>query len=584
MASSMAEVPAHLRRFVVEQDYAKYTAVDQAVWRFVLLQTHARLVDTAHRAYRNGLTAAGISVERIPSIAEMNDRLSRFGWAAVCVDGFVPPRAFQEFQARKLLPIAAEMRTKAHLVYTPAPDIIHEAAGHAPILPDPTFAAYVAKMGELGGRAFTTPDDDRVYRAVYRLSEAKEDPSLSPAEVALAEAELAVAVAASGEPSEAARLSRLYWWTAEYGLVGSASRYELYGAGLLSSLWESHACHDPAVKKLPLDESVMDVSYDITRPQPQLFVVRDFDELHAVADRAARTLASTLGGTAALSRALASREIATISASSGLALTGVLSAAGPRLETPAWLELSGAVGFRHTHDEKLSSLPLGRVDGLVVPVGPLLGGHPLEELRPARLSAMRLRDSALTRFTFERGVSVEGRIESLVRGEGERLREVLLRDVRLVLPDREPLLLPEYRLLAFGEFVTARAGADDPTFYPDTAFPRTRVPKARRYPADELALHGLFERTEAASASQAAMQREFSRIHAVLAREFPLEWLLRWNLLEAQVRAGVEDELGATLTRELEALEVRLDGKEPILTGLRYLAFARAARLRAKTA
>jgi phenylalanine-4-hydroxylase len=584
MASSMAEVPAHLRRFVVEQDYAKYTAVDQAVWRFVLLQTHARLVDTAHRAYRNGLTAAGISVERIPSIAEMNDRLSRFGWGAVCVDGFVPPRAFQEFQARKLLPIAAEMRTKAHLVYTPAPDIIHEAAGHAPILPDPTFAAYVAKMGELGRRAFTTPDDDRVYRAVYRLSEAKEDPSLSPAEVALAEADLAVAVAASGEPSEAARLSRLYWWTAEYGLVGSASRYELYGAGLLSSLWESHACHDPAVKKLPLDESVMDVSYDITRPQPQLFVVRDFDELHAVADRAARTLASSLGGAVALSRARASQEIATISASSGLALTGVLSAAGPRLEAPAWLELSGAVAFRHTRDEKLSSLPLGRLDGLVVPVGPLLGGHSLEDLRPARLSAMRLRDSALTRFTFERGVSVEGRIESLVRGEGERLREVLLRDVRLVLPDREPLLLPEYRLLAFGDFVTAHAGADDPSFYPDTEFPRTRVPKARRYPADELALHGLFERTEAASPSPSAMQREFPRIHAVLARDFPLEWLLRWNLLEAQVRAGVEDELGATLTRELEALEVRLDGKEPILTGLRYLAFARAARLRAKTA
>jgi phenylalanine-4-hydroxylase len=583
MASSMAEVPAHLRRFVVEQDYAKYTAVDQAVWRFVLLQTHARLVHTAHPAYRDGLAAAGISVERIPSVAEMNDRLSRFGWGAVCVDGFVPPRAFQEFQARKLLPIAADMRSKAHLVYTPAPDIIHEAAGHAPILPDPTFAAYVAKMGDLGRKAFTTPDDDRVYRAVYRLSEAKEDPSLGEAELALAEAELETALANSGAPSEAARLSRLYWWTAEYGLVGSVSSYELYGAGLLSSLWESHACHDPSVKKLPLDERVMDVSYDITRPQPQLFVVRNFEELHAVADRAAETLSAALGGAVSLSRALASEELATVRGSSGLSVMGVLGAVGPRVEAPAWLEFRGPVGFRHLADTRLGDAPLARAADLVLPLGPLVGGQSLSEQRPARLNALRLRDSGRSRFTFERGVAVEGRVESLVRGDGERLREVLLSDVRLVRPDHAALLLPEYRLLGMDEVLGAHAGADDPSYYPHTEFPRTRVPRPRSYPGPELALHGLFERAEAASHSNAAgMVREFSRVHAALQRAFPEEWLLRWNLLETQIKAGIEDDLGARLTAELEELEVRLEGKEPILTGLRYLASVREARDRAR--
>src|SRR5579871_286609 len=141
-------VPPHLRRFVVQQDYAQYDAMDQAVWRFVLLQTRARLVETAHPAYRDGLAATGISVERIPSIDEMNERLGRFGWGAVCVDGFIPPRAFQEFQALGILPIAAEMRTREHLVYTPAPDIIHEAAGHAPILPDRVYSEYLRRIGE----------------------------------------------------------------------------------------------------------------------------------------------------------------------------------------------------------------------------------------------------------------------------------------------------------------------------------------------------------------------------------------------------------------------------------------------------
>ena len=127
--TDLAHVPHNLRRYVVEQDYSQYTEIDQAVWRFVLLQTYERLQHTAHPAYRSGLGKTGISVERIPRIAEISERLERFGWGAVCVDGFIPPRAFQEFQAAGILPIAADMRTKDHLVYTPAPDIIHESDG-----------------------------------------------------------------------------------------------------------------------------------------------------------------------------------------------------------------------------------------------------------------------------------------------------------------------------------------------------------------------------------------------------------------------------------------------------------------------
>jgi len=150
-------VPAHLRRFVVQQDYGAYNAIDRAVWRFMLLQVQARLLETAHPAYRDGLVATGISPDKIPNIREMNEHLSRFGWGAICVDGFIPGRAFQEFQANGLLPIAADVRTRGHLVYTPAPDIFHEAAGHAPILPEPVFAAYLRRMGDLGRKAFTRP-------------------------------------------------------------------------------------------------------------------------------------------------------------------------------------------------------------------------------------------------------------------------------------------------------------------------------------------------------------------------------------------------------------------------------------------
>src|SRR5689334_4316546 len=342
MAGVSPHVPLHLRRFVVTQDYAAYTPVDQAVWRFVLLQMRARLAETAHPAYREGLAATGIAVDRIPSVDEMNEKLARFGWGAVCVDGFIPPRAFQEFQARGLLPVAADMRTREHIAYTPAPDIIHEGAGHAPILSEPAYASYLRRIGEVGKLAFTLPEEERVFQASYLLSEVKEDPGANPASVRRVENELAEAVAAVPEASEAAWLSRLYWWTAEYGLIGRPDAYRMFGAGLLSSLGESHSCHAPSVKKLPLDEACIEVGYDITRPQPQLFVARDFEHLHEVLERVTRRLAVNVGGKVALERALRSGELASLRFSSGAWATGVVREVGP---DASWLRLGGPVGF-----------------------------------------------------------------------------------------------------------------------------------------------------------------------------------------------------------------------------------------------
>ena len=90
--------------------------------------------------------------------------------------------------------------------------------------------------------------------------------------------------------SESTKASRLYWWTAEYGLVGGLDDPKLYGAGLLSSLGEAAHCLTPAVKKVPLSLVCADTEYDITRMQPQLFVARDFDHLFEVLEAFEATL------------------------------------------------------------------------------------------------------------------------------------------------------------------------------------------------------------------------------------------------------------------------------------------------------
>ncbi|NJL24178.1 MAG: hypothetical protein HC902_02675 [Calothrix sp. SM1_5_4] len=136
-ASTRARIPDHLRRYIVNQDYDRYTPEDQAVWRYIMRQLKNFLGEHAHPFYAEGLRKTGIQVDRIPRIDEVDVCMEEFGWGAVPVSGFIPPAAFMEFQALGILPIASDMRTLDHLLYTPAPDIVHEAAGHAPFLAIP---------------------------------------------------------------------------------------------------------------------------------------------------------------------------------------------------------------------------------------------------------------------------------------------------------------------------------------------------------------------------------------------------------------------------------------------------------------
>ncbi len=560
--SDTPRIPHNLRRFVVEQDYAQYTEVDQAVWRFVLLQTQQRLEHTAHPAYRDGLAQTGISVERIPRIAEMNACLERFGWQAVCVDGFIPPRAFQEFQAASILPIAADIRKKDHLVYTPAPDIIHEAAGHAPILPDARYAAYLRAIGEVGKKAFSSPDDARVYAAIFELSEIKETRAARPEQVRQAEAQLERALAGVRGSSEASRLSRLYWWTAEYGLVGTPSDYRLYGAGLLSSLWESRSCHDAAVRKLPLTSACVEQGYDITQPQPQLYVARDFEQLFSVLSEVDASLAHRVGGDVALQAALQSEELATLCFRGDRFVSGELSAVsgsarGGLLTFRGRLGWGAAGKLEHAFDAP--------AQGHHLPFGRLAGGAQLGSLEAAgQRVALR----------FESGVALEGTLTESTRDAQGRPLSLRLGDYRLSSErDRLSEQGAEYRLFVVPELVTAHAGPSDAAFYPESELSHARVPKPYRLEPHEQALLGLYERAIRAFHERAGSPAlaAFNAVHRELERSFPDEWLLRWNLLECLCKLGEGRALAQTLESELLALELKFSHREPIASGLRYL-------------
>jgi phenylalanine-4-hydroxylase len=534
--ATLDRVPLHLRQYVVEQDYAQYTEVDQSVWRFVLLQLYAHLKNAAHPAYARGLQRAGMSVDEIPRIAQMDARLREVGWGAVCADGFIPPRAFVEFQALGILPIAADIRTRQHLPYTPAPDIIHEAAGHAPILPDPDYADFLRQIGAVGQNAFSVPEDDAVYRAIYVLSEVKEDPAATPAQIAAAQRALDTALAATPTVSEAAKLARLYWWTVEYGLVGTPADYKLYGSGLLSSLGESHSCHDPRVQKLPLTAACVDVSYDITRRQPQLFVVPDFSRLREVLDEVASTMSFKVGGAAALEAARQSREPSTVEVDTGTQVIGIVDRieTGPRGE-PALVTWQGRTALARA--------------GTLLPEPAALGGDPCV-------------------LVLSGEIRVHGNV--IAGGTHSPLR---LTDATFWRGDQLLHRAPRCAVVCGERVVSARAGAVDPSYWPATEFSKTRVPKPRRFDVRERTLIELYELARGAwhwSLGSAAVP-VFEEVYRRLSRDYPEEWLLRWNLLERLTQLSSRSDVVSALRRDLLELEVRYAYEQPIATGLRYL-------------
>ncbi|MCK5857139.1 MAG: aromatic amino acid hydroxylase [Bacteroidales bacterium] len=318
-------LPKHLHQFVVDQKYENYTAVDHAVWRYIMRLSFRFLSENAHQSYVDGLIKTGIGIEKIPNVVEMNEILSKIGWGAVCVDGFIPPTAFMEFQSYNVLVIAADMRNMNHIEYTPAPDIVHEAAGHAPIIVDSEYAEYLRLFGEIGSKAISSKKDNDLYEAIRKLSILKENTYSNLKDIENAEQDIVRIQNDMGPASEMAKIRNLHWWTVEYGLIGSLENPQIYGAGLLSSIGESQTCLTSLVSKIPYNINAADSGFDITTKQPHLFVTPSFSHLTVVLNEFADTMALRKGGYDSVLKAINSHDLATCELSSGLQISGVFT-------------------------------------------------------------------------------------------------------------------------------------------------------------------------------------------------------------------------------------------------------------------
>ncbi len=223
-----------------------YTADEHAVWRSLYARMETLLPGRAADEFLTGLAALKLEKDRIPALAGVSRKLSAAtGWRIARTPGLLDAHDFFSYLARRIFPCTDYVRSRAELDYTPAPDCFHDIFGHTPMIMHPRFADFYQKLGQAALRCI--------------------------------------------DPAVEEGLTRIYWFTVEFGLIRNPGGPRIYGNGIISSAGETQHSLTAKVRKVPCrPETLAAQPYDIWRYQDTLFVIESFDQLEAEFIRWAR--------------------------------------------------------------------------------------------------------------------------------------------------------------------------------------------------------------------------------------------------------------------------------------------------------
>jgi phenylalanine-4-hydroxylase len=566
------KLPKYLHKFIVKQPYEEYTAQNQAVWRYVMRLNINSLKKIAHNCYIDGLNKTGIDVDLIPEMQGMNRILKDIGWAAVAVDGFIPPNAFMEFQSYNVLVISSEIRTIDHIKYTPAPDIIHEAAGHAPIIANQEYSEYLRRLGEVGSKAISSPKDDEMYEAVRLLSILKENPNSSKEDVDEANRNVNRLQNEMTELSEMAKIRNLHWWTVEYGLIGDIDNPKIYGAGLLSSIEESQACLKKSVKKIPYSIDTANINFDITNTQPQLFVIPDFSKLSFVLEEFANTMAVRMGGLTGLQKLIDSKKMGAIELSTGIQISGHFTNMIQKNGIPAYFNTRGETAISINGNELIGHGKESHSDGFGSPIGNLDGINiSIEDMTPKDLEVYGIIEGKVTTLNFESGIKVKGKI---ITGKRDLQGKIILISFEncLVTFLNQILFEPSsgiYHMAVGKSIKSAFAGPASPVSFTDVYSISDKKTSKIVYSKSEQYLHTLYDKVRALRTNKSSNQELMSKIFDEIQTKYPNEWLILLELFELTHISNIE--LGDKIHTQLAKLKENKDLEQLICDGLELI-------------
>ena len=230
----------------MNQDYQKYTPDEQAVWKLLFERQMAQLPGRASQAYMDGIVATGFPNTKIPHFErDLNPRLLPLtGWRVVAVPGLIGNREFFELMADRQFPATTWLRPRDQLDYLPEPDMFHDTFGHVPVLTNQSFCDFLAALS----------------RIALRFVDHAEAIDM---------------------------ISRLYWYTVEFGLIQEDATLgqkglRIYGGGILSSPGETiYSLESDLPKRIPYDvATLLQTPYIIDHFQEQYFVIDSYEQLY----------------------------------------------------------------------------------------------------------------------------------------------------------------------------------------------------------------------------------------------------------------------------------------------------------------
>jgi phenylalanine-4-hydroxylase len=279
-------LPVAWERYFVPQRYSSYGSAAHQTWHKLVDRTAslvAELQAWLHPAYVAGFRRLVARWARLPRLAQVNEDLAEFGWRAVCVDGYLPPRVYANLLARRVFPVARRIRRPEHVDFSPVPDFAHDLLGHAPMFVSVEHRRFLRILAASMAQAESNGLDQELYSATRESARLRCRLRCPPDVLEAAEARVArTREGLTRRPSALTELGRLYLWSIEFGLMGTPDDFRVYGAGLLSSPAETRAVclgHAP-VRKLSVAAVHRDIRFSDL--QTTYYVAPDYTHLQRV--------------------------------------------------------------------------------------------------------------------------------------------------------------------------------------------------------------------------------------------------------------------------------------------------------------
>jgi phenylalanine-4-hydroxylase len=221
-----------------QQIYSNYRAADFEVWKILYNRQMDILTPMVSEEYLAAIEKVNFSEHRIPHFGETDALLQPLtGWSLEVVPNICPDKEFFQFLSQKKFTATCWLRTKEQLDYLEEPDMFHDVFGHVPLLSNKAYCDFFKGMSE-------------------------------------------IALEHIDNPEAIALLSRVYWFTIEFGMMRENGQLKIYGAGIISSNSETVHAMDKKTTKLEFDvQQMLDTPYRNDVIQDKYFVVDSFDQL-----------------------------------------------------------------------------------------------------------------------------------------------------------------------------------------------------------------------------------------------------------------------------------------------------------------